>query len=259
MAEDPSPELPDDLRRLLADARHSEPIPVDVAARLDGVLARLEEERSAHPEGGVEAGIVDLAARRRRLRAVRLLGAAAAVIVVGTAAVQALDLGSGADEAASSSVSADDRSSTAPDTGGDSGREDQPGVDPNGGTAELGSALDAPAAAGSAMPQDRTVTGTAVAGIPARLTRLDDLGFSDQVEALRERVQTGYAADDSQTLKRLDGCAPADWGDGTAVAVTYNGDPAVLVFRPPTGATQVVDLLQCGTGDVLRSTTVRVG
>ena len=32
------------VRRLLADARHTEPMPDDVAARLDGVLADLPDE-----------------------------------------------------------------------------------------------------------------------------------------------------------------------------------------------------------------------
>ena len=101
MSDDRSDDRSDDaLRRLLADARHTEPMPVDVAARLDDVLARLAEGDS--PDGEV---VDELAGRRRRRRAVRLLGAAAAVIVVGTAAAQFLDV-SPSDDAASSSVSA---------------------------------------------------------------------------------------------------------------------------------------------------------
>ena len=51
-------------------------------------------------------------------------------------------------------------------------------------------------------------------------------------------------------------CGPADYGVGKLMAVRYNGMPAVLAYRPPKGDTQVVDLLQCGSGDLMRSTTI---
>src|SRR4051812_49911056 len=82
------PDTPDEelVRRLLADARHDEPMPADVAARLDGVLddLRAEGDRAAaatplRPRRGV---------RRRGRWAVGL--AAAAAVVVGGAAVRAL-------------------------------------------------------------------------------------------------------------------------------------------------------------------------
>lgn len=250
-------ELPDELRRLLADARHTDPIPVDVAARLDDVLARLAEGEA--PDGEV----VDLAGRRRRRRAVQLLGAAAAVILVGTTAAQFLDVG-GAGDSASSQVAADAAvaGAEAPDTSGDSGRAEQ-GAD-GGATAMT---PEAAPQAGSAPSDELMATSTAVGelvgGVPARFTRLDTAGFSEQVAALQSRVSgvralTYDRVDGGTSAKQLDGCEPADWGQGAAVAVTYDGEPAVLVFRPPTGSTQVVDLLQCGTADVLRSTTVRV-
>lgn len=251
-------ELPDELRRLLADARHTDPIPVDVAARLDDVLARLAEGEA--PDGEV----VDLAGRRRRRRAVQLLGAAAAVILVGTTAAQFLDVG-GAGDSASSQVAADAAvaGAEAPDTSGDSGRAEQ-GADGGGATAMT---PEAAPQAGSASSDELMATSTAVGGlvggVPARFTRLDAAGFSEQVAALQSRVSGARArtydrVDGGTSAKQLDGCEPADWGQGAAVVVTYDGEPAVLVFRPPTGSTQVVDLLQCGTADVLRSTTVRV-
>ncbi len=51
-------------------------------------------------------------------------------------------------------------------------------------------------------------------------------------------------------------CGPADYGVGKLMAVRYNGMPAVLAYRPPKGDTQVVELLQCGSADLMRSTTV---
>ncbi len=65
------------IRRLLAEARHTEPMPGDVVARLDRVLAGLAEERKERL-----APVVELASRRRRTAA-SLLVAAAAVVVVG--------------------------------------------------------------------------------------------------------------------------------------------------------------------------------
>ena len=51
-------------------------------------------------------------------------------------------------------------------------------------------------------------------------------------------------------------CKSAAWGRGVLVAVRYDGAPAFVAFRMPMGETQVVDVLQCGTGDTLRSTTL---
>lgn len=79
---------PDDaVRRLLADARHDEPVPDDVAARLDDTLAALVAERASSPSPSAEAvapvaEVVDLAARRRR-RVTQFVAAAAVVVVAG--------------------------------------------------------------------------------------------------------------------------------------------------------------------------------
>lgn len=79
MTDDPdlTPEQETRVRRLLTEARHAEPIPEDVIARLDRVLAEL-----AVADGDDTDRVVSLAARRRR-RAGSLLVAAAAVVVVG--------------------------------------------------------------------------------------------------------------------------------------------------------------------------------
>lgn len=77
MPEDPTPADPTDeaVRRLLADARHTEPMPADVADRLDRVLADLGSSR---PEERT-ATVVPLASRRRRRLATGLVAAAAVV------------------------------------------------------------------------------------------------------------------------------------------------------------------------------------
>ena len=51
-------------------------------------------------------------------------------------------------------------------------------------------------------------------------------------------------------------CGPAAYGAGKLVAVRYNGLPAVLAYRPAAGDTQAVQLLQCGSAEVIRSTTI---
>lgn len=74
------------VRRLLAAARHTGPMPAEVVDRLDSVLVDLANERSADPGGApaAEPGapVVDLASRRRRRLGGWLLGAAAACAVV---------------------------------------------------------------------------------------------------------------------------------------------------------------------------------
>src|SRR3546814_16020213 len=65
----------DAVRRLLAAARHDEPIPTEVADRMDTVIGRLAAERA----GGDDREPIPL--RRRRLP--QLLLAAAAVAAIG--------------------------------------------------------------------------------------------------------------------------------------------------------------------------------
>ena len=86
----PDPE--DDVRRLLADARHTEPMPADVAARMDDLLAGLRPDSPVAPEvpdaepvpvstpAPRHPAVASLAAQRRR-RAAGMLVAAAAVVV----------------------------------------------------------------------------------------------------------------------------------------------------------------------------------
>ncbi|UMG94194.1 hypothetical protein [Nocardioides sp. TF02-7] len=85
-------------------------------------------------------------------------------------------------------------------------------------------------------------------GLAARLARL-------QAVALPESEVADY---DHTTVTAPAGfrCAPADWGPGVLVAVRYDGRPALVAFREPMGRSQVVEVLQCGTGEVLRSVTI---
>ena len=93
-----TPEQEEHVRRLLADARHTEPAPDAVVARLDKVLAGLADEPAR------SADVVHLAHRRRR--AATLLVAAAAVVVVGVGLGQVLPHGGGSEDAESTAEDA---------------------------------------------------------------------------------------------------------------------------------------------------------
>lgn len=236
---------PDDeqVRRLLADARHTEPIPDDVAARLDAVLADLRTEPPAAPSPRP----ADLGAARRRRNARSWLIAAAAVVAIGIGVNQVVDLRSpgGSSDSASSATSPQEAQASRSDTdgpGADSGgrRPDGPGYR----TQEDSAPRDAPKSAGVALDSDR---------FAAQVTRI---GGDADLSALASGRST--PSDGHQEL--ADGCrADADagrWGAGRVVAVTYDDAPGVLVFRPTRGQTQVVDLFLCDQHEMERSITL---
>lgn len=91
--EELTPEQDDGVRRLLADARHDEPMPHDVAARLDDVLAGLVADRAGDEDAPEPSHVVPL----RRRRWPKVLVAAASVCAIGLGATQVI--GSGGDDA----------------------------------------------------------------------------------------------------------------------------------------------------------------
>ena len=256
----PSAEEEARLRRLLADARHEAPVPADVATRLDEVLGRLEAGEDV-PSGISGTGVLELAAARRR-RAASMLVAAAAVIAVGIGLGQVVDLsggGSGSDSSGAESAVTAERDqererSIAPDRG-DTGE---------GGSSPGGAAANDELSPGATMSREESPR--AVVVVDRRLARVGDDSFSDDAAVVQRRaIRTGggpsarvarLAAAPRTVARRWQDCAPAEWGEGIPVAVLYDGEPAVLAFRAPAGDSQVVDLLQCGTGGVLRSTTL---
>ncbi|MEO9322337.1 hypothetical protein ABFT23_02535 [Nocardioides sp. C4-1] len=228
-----SPQQQEAIRRLLAQARHDEPVPDDVARRLDTVLSQLAAEGTRAvdppPPPPYQGTVVDLAARRRR-RVTGLLGAAAAVVVLGVGATQLIDT-TGSDDSSSG-----DSAGTAEDGGGElaeSAPSPMPSREPN-------SAVPAPSQAAPDVPPISRQT------------------FGDAVLALRDRgiPEEDVSRDDDLTTAPLFVCDVADFGEGDLVAVRYEGKEAVLAYRPVQGTTQVVDLLQCGSGDVLRSKVI---
>ncbi len=229
----PTPAQEREVTRLLADARHTEPIPDDVAARLDRVLAELGrgEAGDAHP-------VTALASRRRR-RVTSLLVAAAAVVAIGVGLGQVIDIdqGGSSDSAAEKAVDAPRSSS----------------LDSSGSSRELDAEGSAPT---YALKRPVRVRPDHFATDVTRVRRLTTARQADSLMADTDPEGNPDGATSSRALRGSFDCSPAAWGKGTFVPVRFDHHPGVLVFRRVTGDTQVVDLFQCGSSDVLRSITL---
>lgn len=234
------------VRRALAEAGGPEQVPPPVASRLDETLAGLFAERArlSHPE---DTGVVvplDAAARRRRLRVRVLLGAAAAVVAVA--------LGAGY-------------------------LSDDPGEDLTASTADEAPARSPEPSDGAGSAQDKaealeSSADSLAAGRPPGDAALRRVDSDEPVREVRpERLRADLVALQKATLPHPASadyaaatltapadfvCRPADFGSGYLVAVRYDGQPAVVAFRQPVGASQAAEVLACGTGDVLHSLTL---
>ena len=217
---DPLTPAEEEVRRLLVEARHTEPIPVEVAARLDRVLEGLAQEPAR------AAPVTQLARRRRRTAS--LLVAAAAVVAVGIGLNQVLTT-SGEDTTASESADLGPA-----DNGAIRGEADAP----------------------EATREDADSDGTAFAR--NRLVELRSGDFADDVRSARLDLIAGSSEQDARSPDRAlrKACRTASWGAGTFVPVRYDGQPAVVVFRRPQGDTQVADLFLCGGTEPERSVTL---
>jgi len=226
----PDPDPPDEqVRRLLADARHDEPMPDDVADHLDRVLADLQGEPRRTPDP------IDLAARRRRRIARNVLVAAAAVVVVGVG-ISRVDLAGDADGGGSS-----DSAASAPES---AARDDESGGD----AAGLNSLAKGRPLVLSPEDFDRQARSLS---LHPRLASLADLSQTDGYSADMDAGQGALAA--------RAWCIDPAWGDGEMIPVRYDGERGVLVLRDPVGGTRDADLYLCGDSDPTRSTTVPVG
>ena len=258
-------EQEDRVRRLLADARHDEGVPDDVAARLDHVLAGLADGTAVDERADDGAGVTSLAAHRRR-RASYLLVAAAAVVVTGFGVGQ-VTTGSDVESAA---TSADDGA------GGSMATEERA----MGGTGEWRS-LPAPAESVPTVDPDHftrdvgrlswpdtsvTLSSGAAPEAEAEHFSLRNQGGNDASKGNRRGELSTHDGDvptddKEDSLDLADGsavatCGPGPYGAGRLVTVLYKNRPAVLAYRKRSGDHQVVELLQCDTGTVLRSVTL---
>ena len=237
-----SPEDEARIRGLLSGARVTDPMPTEVAARLDRVLAGLAAERGMVDP--LPADNVVPITRTRRHRVVAVLGAAAAVVVLGLGFATFFNSAeNGADDAAS---------------------EDDAGFSERG-AQEEGAADAAPESA--AAPEDSLSNETGGVTTSKDVYREDDRAFavrSRQLSRDLARIQgqvlgAPAGADYARGLVLSPQdftCRLAGPSRGVLVAVRYDGRPAFVRFLEPMGESQVVEVLQCRSGDVLRSTTL---
>jgi hypothetical protein len=221
--ENDSPEI-EDVRRLLADTRHTGPIPDDVAARMDAVLADLgRTSDDAPPSAGAQ--LVSLAAHRRR-RAGSLLVAAAAIVVGGVVVAQQLPH-DGSSSSATAGGTTDNQALGNTGSGHDS-RAQTPGTKPD---VERAHTKD-----GSVVVHPQHFSADALAGRRLLFTRAAQSAHPGSLSSCVE------APRHAQLLKAV-----------------FRHAPAVLVYHRPAGSTQVVDLFVCGSARPLKSVTLPTG
>lgn len=228
-----SPDVPESpeiaqVRRLLAEARHTEPMPDDVADRMNTVLARLGDEA---PAARTEAdrrtsAVVPIAAHRRR-RAAGLLVAAAAIVVAGVVVAPHVPKGSsgGPAETAAGNRAADQSSNSLGSTT-NQGSPGPPAVGPS-----------------SGHPPPMRVQDGRVVVRPRHFT-------TDALQA-RQRLKAQTVTPDTSRPS----CAGVP-AQAELVPAEYQKAPAALVFRPAQGSSQVVDLYVCGDARPIRSATL---
>lgn len=250
-ADELSPAEEERVRRLLVEARAEEPMPAEVAERMDATLADLARDRddlhAGVPESERPAGPVSALSSRRR-RVVGGLVAAAVVIVVGVGIGQVV-VGTDQTQDTATSNGADRSGATVDDDamsaeGGAGSQEDR---------AESPSAADVPAPIAPSVRIRRVDRPVPV----VRPERLHD----DAIRLRRDLVPAGgrRAATYQRTVVMSPNgfkCSGHGWGAGAFVGVEYDGRLAMLAYREPTGKQQFAEVLQCGTGDLLRSTSI---
>jgi len=224
-----TPEQEEEVRRLLAEARHDEPIPAAVADRLDAALADLTRDQPAAP--GV-APVIDLAARRRRRNAAALLTGAAAVIVAGFAIGQAIGTDNPAGGGSNSTAANADRGAAA-------GDQQNPDL-------TSGSAAPTPPSPGP------------LEAVPTTPLTLRSAHLRRDVEAQLQGIRSPSGQVPQYSSAQADGlvaCATptprSKFGLGDLFPALFDGRPAVLALRPPSGGTQRADVLACDTGQPL--------
>jgi hypothetical protein len=229
---DLTPDQDESVRALLASAKHTRPAPPEVVARLDDALAELVAERRE-----ARAPVVTLASRRRRSASTALLAAAAAV-VFGVGVTQVLPglSNSGDDSAAGSgSESFEDQDATESDRAFGA-QEPAPGEDSAGPQQEERTTEDKVAAPEAALSSAFSLTSKA--------------DLAPQVRALRRsRLLASSSAPTT--------CAVPGAGSAPQVAITYDGQPGVVVYRAPDAGGRQVDVYLCGDAQPLESVRLR--
>lgn len=254
----------DEIRALLGDARVTEPIPAEVASRLDDVLAGLRPEPVVeHP-----SNVVPL----RRRWAPRLLAAAAVVVVAGGAAVgvgQMVQQDRGSDNATAFEGSGD---TTAQDN--ESSPESADQGEPSTAALDTRSAL-------KSLPDltaaDFDATARALSRQVLELRKTDGLeetysfGSPSAPAPSRDHLDASPQASEPQALSNLltdqrganakrlaELCAGPAGSEATKVRIRFEGELAVLLFGKVTDGSQPVSAWTCDGSRLLARTTVPV-
>jgi hypothetical protein len=217
---DLTPAQEQSVRRLLAAARATEPIPTDIGKRLDDVLRGLADERQVSTSA--DDNVVDLSARRRA-RVRNVLVAAAAVVAIGVVAPQYLQVGLG---------SSDDSASESSDMAG--------------GDADSALSSDeARAPAAESAPEETS------GQVPQFTIRADS--FESDADAAREQFLSG-ASTQSDSSYRL-ACLPSASiaADSTQIPVLFDRREALLVLEPVADGAQRASLYVCGESSPRRT------
>lgn len=229
-----TPEQEAHVRHLLGDARHHDPAPDAVVARLDRVLADLAGEPVRN------ATVVRLADRRRRVATVLVAAAASVAAVIGVGQLVS-NTGGDADTAASAEQA--DTSGEQPEAGAD---QDDGLAAPNGASRGGESYV----MASKQRPYELTSDQFA----------RDADALQLQAQNLSDRVigSESQSLDDGRLnrVKNRSVCDPGAWGGGNYVAVVYDDAEGWVVLRRPQGETQIADLFLCGSESVVRSVTL---
>lgn len=221
------------VRRLLAEAGETGPMPAEVAARLDGVLADLRNPVDApaaaeDAPGSSSAVVVPISPWPKRV-----LGGlvAAAAVVLGVAVVPQLAGSDGADESTASDSS--DRAGAA-----ESGPLAKDGADP-----------DAEMAAPVPATSPDSLAGESRAGLGADVATLS----REELRQTARRLRAGEAARFQTST-----AAPCGSPDPAArvVWVRYAGADAALVYLPVVDGRQPVELWTCPGPDVVETVSL---
>ncbi|MDP3890587.1 hypothetical protein, partial [Nocardioides sp.] len=201
-----------------------------------------------HLSAAAVAPVVPLATRRRRWAGAGLV-AAAAVVLIGVGLGPLVDSWQGGFSAGDGA--GDDTAVSSLDEGGDAAEES--------GAEELNRSYSAQ----DQSDQDRPMSGipeAAILGAPKvrpRHFERDVTAARDLPALLSSQSQPVPEPADSRARALADaGCGPAPGPDERAVAVTYQRQPALLLFRAPADDSQVVELHLCRDVGPERVTTL---
>ena len=250
------------VRRLLADAgRSPEPMPPEVADRLDRVLDELVVEQSRpdtepdeptlQPASTGSTVVVMTRHRQRRWAAAVLAAAAVTLGGYSLTAAGVLDGLTGGAESASSADSAGGQALA------DEESPDAPAAGSGGAESEVQSAESAE----GGIPSRDLAAEKAAALSSATLRRdaarlVDDRALGSSQEDRRGTPGQGSPEEPSAT--RAGGCVPPPAGArGARAAVTYDGRPATAVVRRAPGGRVEVQLWDCGSPTRLARVVVR--